>query len=245
MGCPFLLLLHPLLKNLICILSGVECDDTIDWVTTPLAFVRSINPPTEYVPCNLQWSNLQMLMSDQSCIRFTAASAGPIYFALSAVPSLPETWYYLRIARVCKLSWTKLTLILVSSGWSFCVQRDSIDDRTRCFWCCRLGGSQHLPIIHRLFRVRTNSWRHLEDKTDLWKSGCRYVKCLTWDLINFCFLDATFNHDTVLNTYLVYEDDKPIQPSFYSFGSGQFKVQVKKVQSTCVFLLSRLWTSRT
>ena len=41
-----------------------------------------------------------MLMSHKSCIRFTAASAGPIYFALSAVPSFPDTWYYLRIARV-------------------------------------------------------------------------------------------------------------------------------------------------
>ena len=41
-----------------------------------------------------------MLISDQSCVRFTAASAGPIYFALSQVPSLPDTWYYLRIAKV-------------------------------------------------------------------------------------------------------------------------------------------------
>ena len=41
-------------------------------------------------------------------------------------------------------------------------------------------------------------------------------------------LDATFSQDTVLDTYLVYEDDNPIKPSFFSFGSGEFKIQVKK-----------------
>ena len=79
----------------------VECNDTTDWVRTPLAFVSPINPPEEYLPCNIKWRNRQQLMSDKSCVRFTAASEGPIYFALSQVPSLLETWYYLRIARVC------------------------------------------------------------------------------------------------------------------------------------------------
>ena len=41
-------------------------------------------------------------------------------------------------------------------------------------------------------------------------------------------LDDTFAKDTVLDTYLVYEDDDPIQPSFFSFGSGEFKIQVKR-----------------
>lgn len=40
------------------------------------------------------------------------------------------------------------------------------------------------------------------------------------------FLDATLNEDTCLNSYLIYEDDDPIQPAFFSFGSGEFKVQV-------------------
>lgn len=79
---------------------NVDCTDTTDWVDTPLAFVSSVDTSTEYIPCNIKWRNLQMLMSDNSCIRFTAASAGPIYFALSAVPSLSKTWYYLRIAKV-------------------------------------------------------------------------------------------------------------------------------------------------
>ena len=76
------------------------CTDKTDWVDTPLAQVFPIRENSKFTPCNLEWSNLQMLMSHKSCIRFTAASAGPIYFALSAIPSLPDTWYYLRIARV-------------------------------------------------------------------------------------------------------------------------------------------------
>ena len=42
----------------------------------------------------------KVLIYEQSCVRFTAASAGPIYFALSQVPSVLDTWYYLRIAKV-------------------------------------------------------------------------------------------------------------------------------------------------
>ena len=78
----------------------VFCNDTTDWVDVPLGSVSSLAPPKEYRPCRLEWTNLQMLQSDQSCIRFTAASGGPIYFALSSVPSNTDTWYYLRISKV-------------------------------------------------------------------------------------------------------------------------------------------------
>ena len=37
---------------------------------------------------------------DLSCSRFTAASDGPIYFALSTVPDRRDTWYYFRISPV-------------------------------------------------------------------------------------------------------------------------------------------------
>ena len=85
--------------------SGVVlCNDTVDWVSTPLATVHHLSPKAQYLPCNLKWSNLQMLMSDQSCVRFTVASDGPVYFALSAVPSNPETWYYTRISEVGRAS---------------------------------------------------------------------------------------------------------------------------------------------
>ena len=75
-------------------------DGDIDWVGTPLAIVTSLDPPNEFLPCNMEWSNHQMLMSDQSCVRFTAASRGPIYFGLSAVPDKLSTWYYIRITSV-------------------------------------------------------------------------------------------------------------------------------------------------
>ena len=88
------------------------CNDTVDWVSTPLATVRSLSPPDQNLPCNLKWSNLQMLMSDQSCVRFTAASAGPVYFALSAVPSDLKTWYYIRISQVIK------TIFTESADWA-------------------------------------------------------------------------------------------------------------------------------
>ena len=42
------------------------------------------------------------------------------------------------------------------------------------------------------------------------------------------FSDETFDQDTKLKVYLVYnDDDDPIMPSFYSFGSGEFEVQVE------------------
>jgi hypothetical protein len=77
-----------------------EVDNTVDWVDTPLAIVKSLNTPTEFLPCNVKWSNMHMLMEDRSCVRFTAASAGPIYFALSAIPAKLKTWYYFRITKV-------------------------------------------------------------------------------------------------------------------------------------------------
>ena len=47
-----------------------------------------------------------------------------------------------------------------------------------------------------------------------------------YNLLYF-ILDATFTQDTVLNTYMVYEDSSdPIQPSFFAFGAGEFEIQV-------------------
>ena len=72
----------------------------IDWIGVPLATVASVEPPKEFLPCNMEWSNHQMLMSDESCVRFTASSTGPIYFGLSSVPDKLSTWYYFRITSV-------------------------------------------------------------------------------------------------------------------------------------------------
>ena len=41
--------------------------------------------------------------------------------------------------------------------------------------------------------------------------------------------DETFYEDAALKSYLVYEDNEPIQPAFFSFGAGEFKVQVLKI----------------
>ena len=83
---------------------GILCADddanSVDWLNTPLAVVKSLELPTTYVPCNVQWSNLHMLVDDDSCVRFTAASSGPIYFVLSAIPATFDTWYYFRITNV-------------------------------------------------------------------------------------------------------------------------------------------------
>ena len=74
--------------------SETRCLDEVDMVNVPLATVTKLDAQQEHVPCNTDWNNNQMLMSDRSCVRFTAASDGPIYFALSAVPKRNETWYY-------------------------------------------------------------------------------------------------------------------------------------------------------
>ena len=43
----------------------------------------------------------------------------------------------------------------------------------------------------------------------------------------FPFTDAIFDINTVLDTYLVYDDEEnPIRPSFYAFGAGEFEIQV-------------------
>ena len=77
-----------------------EEDGDIDWIDVPLATVSSLNPPTEFLPCMMEWSNHQIIMSDKSCIKFIAASDGPIYFGLSSVPDKLSTWYYFRITSV-------------------------------------------------------------------------------------------------------------------------------------------------
>ena len=83
---------------------GVSCADddanSVDWLKIPLAIVESLETPTTFVPCNVRWSNLHMLVDDDSCVRFTAASSGPIYFVLSAIPAKFDTWYYFRITYV-------------------------------------------------------------------------------------------------------------------------------------------------
>lgn len=87
-------------KNLDNISCSQETPENIDWVNTPLAIVKSLQRPTTFVPCHVKWSNLHMLIGDNSCVRFTAASSGPIYFVLSAIPSRFDTWYYFRITQV-------------------------------------------------------------------------------------------------------------------------------------------------
>ena len=77
-----------------------KAKDSVDWLDTPLAVVKSFQTPDSFLPCNVKWSNLHMLMNDNSCVRFTAASAGPIYFVLSAIPASFDTWYYFRITNV-------------------------------------------------------------------------------------------------------------------------------------------------
>ena len=55
-----------------------------------------------YLPCNIQWSNVQRsrLSSDAGgkCLRFAAASEGNIYVVFAAVPADPSTWYYVDIS---------------------------------------------------------------------------------------------------------------------------------------------------
>ena len=43
-------------------------------------------------------------------------------------------------------------------------------------------------------------------------------------------LDDTLNKNAKLQSYLIVDDnkDEPIKPAFYSFGSGEFKVKVRK-----------------
>ena len=93
------------LKNM-----DISCSEddagSVDWLNTPLAIVKSLDIPTTFVPCNVQWSNLHMLVDDDSCVRFTAASSGPIYFVLSAIPAKFETWYYFRITYVSNCIYT-------------------------------------------------------------------------------------------------------------------------------------------
>jgi len=56
-----------------------------------------------------------------------------------------------------------------------------------------------------------------------WKTRLTYGKVAA---------DATFTQDTVLNTYMVYEDSSdPIQPSFFAFGAGEFEIQIVDLET--------------
>ena len=89
---------------------NVKCPQSkkdLFWINVPLATVSEIVPVEKHHPCKVEWNNAFMYMPHNaftphkpapSCVRFTAKSAGPIYFLLAAIPNRPDTWYYLRIA---------------------------------------------------------------------------------------------------------------------------------------------------
>ena len=94
----------------------VTCVDddanSVDWLNIPLATVESLHIPTTFVPCNVQWSNLHMLVDDDSCVRFTAASSGPIN-DFSAVIEYVSNNCFTR----CFVELNSATLLL-GEGWS-------------------------------------------------------------------------------------------------------------------------------
>jgi len=184
-------------------------DGDIDWVGTPLAIVTSLTPPKEYFPCNIEWSNHQMLMSNKSCVRFTAASSGPIYFGLSAVPKKPSTWYYFRITS---------DDVTVYKG------NDLLEASTDANGAVGLGDENLFQSF-----IICSEYGLTKDDTGIESLSTK----LTYGKIA---ADETMNKNAKLQSYLIVEDDKnePIEPSFYAFGSGEFEVQIVDIEVTDV-----------
>ena len=82
--------------------NDISCENDIDWINRPLGKVLKHNKSVQqnYHSCNIKWSNSHMFnpSKDNGCIRFTAASEGPIYFSAAAVPARPDSWYSVRIS---------------------------------------------------------------------------------------------------------------------------------------------------
>ena len=80
-----------------------------DWKGMTLARVEysqvalfNIRKGVGYLPCNIEWSNVQRFHvssgASGKCLRFAAASTGNIYVVFAAVPAKPSSWYYFEIA---------------------------------------------------------------------------------------------------------------------------------------------------
>jgi len=179
-------------KNISCSEDG---RDSVDWLDTPLAVVKSIKAPDSFLPCNVKWSNLHMLYDDNSCVRFTAASAGPIYFVLSAIPASDDTWYYFRITN---------EEITAYKG----------DKKLK--WETHASGAVGLGASN-LFQSFVVCSEYSTERTKLSFSKIK--------------ADEVPTRSAKINTYLqIVDRDNNIQPSFYSFGSGEEKVQIVDIE---------------
>ena len=80
-----------------------------DWKGMTLARVEysqvalfNIRKGVGYLPCNIEWSNVQRFHvssgASGKCLSFAAASTGNIYVVFAAVPAKPSSWYYFEIA---------------------------------------------------------------------------------------------------------------------------------------------------
>merc|ERR1719341_399215 len=136
-----------------------------------------------------------MLVDDDSCVRFTAASSGPIYFVLSAIPATFETWYYFRI--------TNKDVTVYKGDKKLAHETDAtgavgLGDASlfQSFMVC----SEYSPTRTRLSFSKVAA-------------------------------DETINEGAEINTFLQIDDEEDnIQPSFYSFGTGEREVQIVDIE---------------
>ena len=202
--------------------NDIICGNDVDWINRPLAKVmemdKSIQP--NYHSCNIRWTHSRMFnpSKEDGCIRFTAASEGPIYFSTAAVPARPDSWYTVRISSED---------VTVYKG------SKKLKQETNDVSAVGLGS---LNIYQTYFVCL----KHTPGKVSVSRRKRQTVQRATMNIIYGKLAgDESLGDQIYSQGYLTaVDDEKPIVPHFYAFGSGESLVKIVDVQvnSTYSFL---------
>ena len=193
--------------------NDISCEHDIDWIDRPLAKVlpsSKLEKPA-YHSCSIQWTNSHMLnpSKDNGCIRFTAASEGPIYFSAAAIPARPDTWYSVRISS---------NDVTVYKG------KDRMKQETHDISAVGLGSlniyqTYFICLEHNPGKISVGRKKRATSTASL---HITYGKLSGDESLG----DQIFSHG-----YLTaIDEDEPIIPYFYAFGSGESLVKILNVQ---------------
>ena len=196
--------------------NNINCENDIDWINRPLAKIlkhESLDK-RRLQSCNIKWSNSQMFnpSKENGCIRFTAASEGPIYFSASAVPARRESWYNVRISTMNVTVWKGTKRLKQMTNDLSAVGLGSINIYQTYFVCLQYSdGLSHVSGRKKRFAHRKNT------------------KIMYGKLVG----DEAIGDDIYSHGYLtIIDDDEPLIPYFYAFGSGEDLVKIVDVQVT-------------
>ena len=193
--------------------NDIVCGNDVDWIDRPLAKVSEVDKSikTSYQSCNIKWTNSRMFnpSKEDGCIRFTSASEGPIYFSVAAVPARLDSWYTVRIASEDVTIYKGSKRLKHETNDVSAVGLGSLNIYQTYFVCFK-----HYPgkvSVSRRKRAVSRDSMHII-----------YGKLTGDESLG----DEIFSHGYL---HAVDEDD-PIVPYYYAFGSGEHLVKIVDVQ---------------